>query len=327
MITEGAFASATSTATAFAVPKQNGCYQPFLSRSTTSTKPMIVEPVKNQARASRPVRCMSDTQTHPRPTNSHDLLTSQLSHFFGFKFSGQVGIHWSHFSATTTIGQKEVSVLIFERKNNIKGPTRLGRTNRLGLIDLLKYDITQLAQLAHPRILQAMHQITSENRDLISFASEPILCTLDQLFDFECSHFDAQNTIFKKKRLLELSLGILQVIEGLSYLHNSAKILHGNLTPSAVYITKQQYWKIGGFAFSISSKKTNQFPCFPWTKKLPACLQPDLNFLAPEYLDPETKMVGTTADVFSLGTLIYYIITGGRKLIDVNNNIESYMVF
>lgn len=84
MITEGAFASATSTATAFAVPKQNGCYQPFLSRSTTSTKPMIVEPVKNQARASRPVRCMSDTQTHPRPTNSHDLLTSQLSHFFGF---------------------------------------------------------------------------------------------------------------------------------------------------------------------------------------------------------------------------------------------------
>ena len=41
-----------------------------------------------------------------------------------------------------------------------------------------------------------------------------------------------------------------QLIEGLSYLHNSAKILHGNLTPSCIYITTNQIWKVGGFEYA-----------------------------------------------------------------------------
>lgn len=70
----------------------------------------------------------------------------------------------------------------------------------------------------------------------------------------------------------------------------------------------------------------NQYPCYPWTKRLPPCLQPDLDFLAPEYLAPNNQTVTTAADVFSLGVLICWIYSHGKKLIDTNNNLEGYAI-
>jgi hypothetical protein len=48
--------------------------------------------------------------------------------------------------------------------------------------------------------------------------------------------------------------------------------------------------------------------------------------LAPEYLEPNTQTVTTAADVFSLGALICWIYAGGKRLIDVKNNLESYQI-
>lgn len=55
-------------------------------------------------------------------------------------------------------------------------------------------------------------------------------------------------------------------------------------------------------------------------------VQPDLDFLAPEYLSPQNNTVSTAADVFSLGALVCWIYAGGRKLIDARNNLDSYSV-
>ena len=59
-------------------------------------------------------------------------------------------------------------MLVFERKNNVKVPSRLGRVNRLALIDLLRYDVSQLVQLSHPRILHAQLQLVENKSHLIS---------------------------------------------------------------------------------------------------------------------------------------------------------------
>lgn len=80
----------------------------------------------------------------------------------------------------------------------------------------------------------------------MAFACEPIHLTLDQMFLLD------EEAVLER---LEMKLGVLQIIEGLSYLHNSAKILHGNLTPSSIYVTATQLWKIGGFAFSVCAGK------------------------------------------------------------------------
>lgn len=82
------------------------------------------------------------------------------------------------------------------------------------------------------------------------------------------------------------------------------------------------------------------YPCFPWTKKLPPNLQPDLDFLAPEYLHPNQTHVTSAADVFSLGLLICWIyagrhfvpfvqkvwVSGGKRLIDAKNNLETHAI-
>ncbi len=82
----------------------------------------------------------------------------------------------------------------------------------------------------------------------------------------------------------------------------------------------------------------NCYPCFPWTKKLPPALQPDLDFLAPEYLHPNKQFVTSASDVFSLGVLICWIyagcndaqciyqLAGGKRLIDAKNNVETHAV-
>ncbi|KAM3722266.1 SCY1-like protein [Dirofilaria immitis] len=221
--------------------------------------------------------------------------------------------YWKLYSAKSIAGGKDSTIFIFDRKNNIKAPTRLGRSNRLTLIDLIRYDISQLSSLAHPRILQVLHDL-KEDKEIMTFATEHIHASLEAIV--------IEDGIGK----LEMKLGILQLIDGLSYLHNSAKILHGNLTPNVIYVTVSRNWKIAGFAFSVAAREPDVFPCFPWTKKLPANLQPDLDFLAPEYLLPNKNSVTSAADVFSLGVLICWICAGGKRLIDAKNNIDTYRV-
>jgi hypothetical protein len=108
---------------------------------------------------------------------------------------------WRHFTAQTTLGEKDTSVLAFEKKNNVKAPARLGRISRLGLLDLLRYDVSQLVSLAHPRILRTLHPLV-ENKEIVAFACEPIFTSLDQLFAT-----DEANVTEK----LEMKLGVLQV--------------------------------------------------------------------------------------------------------------------
>uniref|UniRef100_A0A915PWK2 Protein kinase domain-containing protein n=1 Tax=Setaria digitata TaxID=48799 RepID=A0A915PWK2_9BILA len=227
--------------------------------------------------------------------------------------SHSVAGYWKLYSAKSITDDKESTVFAFDRKNNIKAPSRLGRGNRLTLIDLIRYEVSQLASLVHPRILQVLHDL-EEDKEVIAFASEHVRASLEVVV--------MEGGLDR----IEIKLGILQLIDGLSYLHNSAKILHGNLIPNVIYITLSRNWKIAGFAFSVAACEPNLFPCFPWTKKLPVHLQPDLDFLAPEYLVPNQNTVTSAADVFSLGVLICWICAGGKRLIDAKNNIETYNV-
>uniref|UniRef100_A0A7E4VCE4 Protein kinase domain-containing protein n=1 Tax=Panagrellus redivivus TaxID=6233 RepID=A0A7E4VCE4_PANRE len=250
-------------------------------------------------------------------TDIPDVASLQIpldKHYTDLKYHCIAGYHWVAFDAKGHIGKIDASVLIFEKKRNIKASSRIGK-NRLSLIDLIKFDIAQLTPLVHPFLLRVLHPL-EENKDVMCFACESIHCTLDQLIAEE------------KLDIIEKKLGVLYVIRGLTYLHGTAKLLHGNLNPAAVFVTTSKIWKIGSLQFSINASTTNPsvFPCYPWTKKLPLHLQPELDFLAPEYLDTASEHVTVAADTFSCGALIYYIYTDGKRLIDAHNNLESYNI-
>ncbi|KJH43990.1 hypothetical protein DICVIV_09992 [Dictyocaulus viviparus] len=231
-------------------------------------------------------------------------VTPLEKHYHEQQFLVQVG-YWRVYSAKTVFGEKDASVMVFERKNNVKAPPRIGRMNKFALVDLIKYEVGQLSSLVHPRILHVQHML-EDTKEFLAFATEPVYTSLDNL------------VIEEVVERLEIKLGVLQIIDGLSYLHNSAKILHGNLTPSSIYVTNTRMWKIAGFAFAVAAKEPDCYPCYPWTKKLPPILQPDLDFLAPEYLEPNQQSVSSSADVFSLGVLICWIYGALRQLDDIS---------
>ena len=45
-----------------------------------------------------------------------------------------------------------------------------------------------------------------------------------------------------------------QVAEALHFLHKEARLLHGNLTPQSVAVTREGGWKLLGFNFSCFSQ-------------------------------------------------------------------------
>ena len=48
---------------------------------------------------------------------------------------------------------------------------------------------------------------------------------------------------------VEVKYGLLELAEGLSFLHNGVRMLHGNLIPGNVIINRNGEWKLVGFNF------------------------------------------------------------------------------
>ncbi len=53
---------------------------------------------------------------------------------------------------------------------------------------------------------------------------------------------------------IEVQYGLLQVAEGLDFLHSSVKMIHGNLCPSNIVVTSRGAWKLLGFNFCCFSQ-------------------------------------------------------------------------
>jgi len=108
---------------------------------------------------------------------------------------------------------------------------------------------------------------------------------------------------------IEVKYGLLQVSEGLGFLHDSAKMLHRNISPEAVVVNIQGAWKICGFEYCLANTAApGQEPSwtFPeYDHGQPPETYPQLDYLAPEY--GLLGAVTPAADLFSLGMLAYCV--------------------
>ena len=50
-----------------------------------------------------------------------------------------------------------------------------------------------------------------------------------------------------------MKYGLMQIAEGLSFLHKDVKLLHGNLCPESVIINASGAWKIAGFELFVTN--------------------------------------------------------------------------
>ncbi|ODN01826.1 SCY1-like protein 2 [Orchesella cincta] len=249
---------------------------------------------------------------------------------------------------------QEVSIFVFEKKTAEK----LHKPKRKETItEILRSSVKQLERFRHPKILQVTPQnvffcvgtrrkekqqsfmrgnvvySVEECPETLAFASEPVHGSLANLISAPaaCSsgphHIQINGPDSHPVFLdVELKYGILQIIEALQFLHYTGKILHRNVNPSSILVTKRGTWKLAGLEFIDKANEVDGLESvhvLGWTSKVPKMGQPDLDYTAPEVQITSTCSI--LSDMFSLGMVITSIFNNGKPLIQSNHSNSQYL--
>uniref|UniRef100_A0A8C0EJT4 SCY1-like protein 2 n=1 Tax=Bubo bubo TaxID=30461 RepID=A0A8C0EJT4_BUBBB len=231
--------------------------------------------------------------------------------------SGGNGLAWKIFNGTKKSTKQEVAVFVFDKKLIDK----YQKFEKDQIIDSLKRGVQQLTRLRHPRLLTVQHPL-EESRDCLAFCTEPICASLANVLGSWDNLPSPLPSDIKEYKLydVETKYGLLQVSEGLSFLHSSVKMVHGNITPENIILNKSGAWKIMGFDFCIQSTNPSEqepkFPCKEWDPNLPSLCLPNPEYLAPEYI--LSVSCETASDMYSLGAVMYAVFNKGKPIFEVN---------
>ena len=169
---------------------------------------------------------------------------------------------WKVYDGKKKTTGKTVSIFVFERKSLDSQSGGLGpRSGGVSLrklhdevIERLKKEASSLARLRHPSILELTEPVEDTRNGGLMFATEPVTASLAGLLQEKDdqeraggiggrpSRYVTEDAEGRKQRReleideLEIQKGLLQVAKGLEFLHESAGLVHGNLTPDAMYI-------------------------------------------------------------------------------------------
>ncbi|ALC45527.1 CG1951 [Drosophila busckii] len=211
-----------------------------------------------------------------------------------------VGLMWKVYSGHKKSTKQEVSVFVFEKKVL----ERWSKDDRETMLETLRRGVQQLTKIRHPHVLTVQHPL-EESRDSLAFATEPVFASLSNVVG---------DNVRSDKKLYDVEIrhGLLQLFDGLQFLHNDAKIVHRNICAETIVINKNRSWKLFGFDFCIANQPatngTPHWPCREHSTALHVLAQPSLEYTAPELA---LNSVNTPdSDLFSLGVLIFTIYTG-----------------
>ncbi|KEI41649.1 uncharacterized protein L969DRAFT_15672 [Mixia osmundae IAM 14324] len=187
-----------------------------------------------------------------------------------------------------------------------------GKARALELIgDTMRKDASSITRLRHPCVLEMVEQVEETNK-LITFATEPITSSLRTALERQ-SPSKAGTHPVSADGLDEVDVqkGLASVGKGLQFLHEQARLVHGNLTPDAIVINVKGDWKLCGFGLSVSIASDNaaQYALPAYDDRLPSVLQRNLDYLAPELaLDAQ---MGPKSDMYALGCILFATCTAG----------------
>lgn len=194
-----------------------------------------------------------------------------------------------------------MSVFVFD-KNQLK----YIKEDRDAILEVLKRGVIQLTKIRHPRVLTVEHPM-EESRDSIAFVTEPILASLaNYLGNYSNMPTLTESTQFPSLHEIEIKYGLMQLMEGLQFLHTDVKMIHRNICPESIVINNENCWKILGFDYccvlTVDPETgkiggNEQSPYIPGSRV--SLLQPLLDYASPEWII-DTKQF-CPSDVYSLG--------------------------
>lgn len=185
-------------------------------------------------------------------------------------------------------------------------------------MEQLKRGITQLTKIRHPCVLIVQHPL-EESRESLAFATEPVFGSLANVLGQHNNMPQPLPSEFRDYKLfdVEIKYGLLQLLEGLAFLHSDVKLLHRNICPESIIINKAGAWKISGFDFCSLNQTPHEAKPYwslpDYNSSWHALTQPPL-----EYTAPEVTLISShspASDIYALGVLIYAMHnTGGKPL-------------
>ncbi|XP_075975101.1 SCY1-like protein 2 [Anticarsia gemmatalis] len=244
-----------------------------------------------------------------------------------FVASAGPGLLWKIYKGYKKSTKQEASIFVFEKKHL----DRWTKGDRDIMLETLRRGISQLTKLRHPQILTVQHSL-EESRESLAFATEPVFASLANILGNteNMPHPIPHHLVNYKLYELEIKYGLMQIAEGLTFLHNDVKLLHHNICPESIVVNQQGAWKIFGFDFCVSNQATSgSSPFWPFNEYCPAMhplTQPVLDYLAPEYVLSATH--SPASDLYSLGMVIYALhSTGHQSLGNVGSDYSKFKRF
>ncbi|KAJ2331584.1 Protein kinase domain-containing protein ppk32, partial [Coemansia sp. RSA 2681] len=266
-------------------------------------------------------------------SSAANSIQGKISRDYEFNLShkpfGQSGL-WSLYKATARAKTEQtVTVWVFDRRYFERGLSRQLFTARDQgtVIELLKTEASQLTRLRHPSVLQVIEPL-EESRGSLMFVTEQVLASLDDLVNpdhrrhGQSSGYRVDGDVFDLDDF-EIQKGLLQISKVLKFLHDDAKIVHGNLVPASVLLNVKGDWKLGGFGFAQThGRHGGAGGEYQYDYQMSADTQRRLDFLAPEVVF-EGKCTHAS-DLFSLGCLATAAYFDGRSPLDCRNDVGEY---
>ncbi|XP_012525156.2 SCY1-like protein 2 [Monomorium pharaonis] len=217
------------------------------------------------------------------------------------------GLLWKIYSGYKKSTKQEAAIFVFEKRMLERWSARADREL---VLETLKRGVMQLTKLRHPQVLTVQHPL-EESRDSLAFATEPVFASLANVLGNYENIPQPTPASLKNYKLhdIEIRYGLLQLGEGLAFLHGDVKLLHRNLCPESIVINVHGAWKIFGFDFCALNQNTDSkqpsWSYLEYDSTFPVVVQPQLNYQAPECILASSN--GPSSDIFALGMLIYTI--------------------
>jgi SCY1-like protein 2 len=170
---------------------------------------------------------------------------------------------WKIFDGKKKSTGKAASIFVFDKKSleppgggslgGRSGASSLKRAHE-EVIERLKKEASSLARLRHPSVVELVEPVEETRGGGLMFATEPVTASLSGLLQEKDdqekaggvggrrSRYVIEESDGQKRRReleideLEIQKGLLQIAKGLEFLHESAGLVHANLTPDAIFI-------------------------------------------------------------------------------------------
>lgn len=167
---------------------------------------------------------------------------------------------WKIYDAKQKSTGNSVSVFVLDRKSLDSHSNSLGRSSASSIkraaeevVERLKKEAASLAKLRHPNILELVEPVEDTRGGGLQYVTETVTASLSGLLQEKdeeerqagvggrSSRFVTEDSDGRRRREveideLEIQKGLEQISKALEFLHDQAGLVHGNLTPDAIFV-------------------------------------------------------------------------------------------